>query len=339
MPTRVTMEDVARLAGVSPATVSRALNDSSVVSDATKERIRKIAEEQGYTVNATASSLRRQSLQTIGVVTPLAPAGDYTVSDPFFLEMVGAIAESATHHGYDLLLSLPGRHKGEVARRSLLSRGRADGMVIIGQAGRDERLNELADAGAPIVVWGGHTPGNRYCTVGSDNLQGGRLAVDHLLSLGRRRVLFLGDRRLPEVAQRYRGYVDGLLARGLTPEPELYREAPFAGEAARREMNSVLAAGLSFDAVFAASDMLALSASGALVEAGLRIPDDVAVVGYDDVTLASQVPIPLTTVSQGIQHGGRRLVELLLEHIGGGAPESELTPTRLVVRQSCGARS
>ncbi|MBX2798932.1 MAG: LacI family DNA-binding transcriptional regulator [Myxococcales bacterium] len=336
MSSKITMADVARLAGVAPSTVSRALNDSPLIHGATKARIRRIAQQHGYAVNATAASLRRQSAQALGLVVPLAPSGGQKVSDPFFLEMVAAITTAAAKRGYDLLLSLPG-DAGRVSQRRLLSTGRADGLIVIGQAGRHDRLNELAQAGSPIVVWGGQLGDQRYTTVGSDNVVGGRLAAEHLLSLGRRRLVFLGDPALPEVELRYTGFSMAHDAGGVRIDPALVRRAPFSGDGARAEIEDLLSNRLQFDGVVAASDLLAISAIRALHESDVSVPGDVAVVGYDDVPLAAQVSLPLTTVSQSIWHGGMRLVELLVSLLQDGTPPSEFTDTRLVVRSSCGA--
>ncbi len=333
---KLTMADVARLAGVAESTVSRALKDSPLVSDATKERVLAIARQNGYSVNATASSLRRKSADAIGLVIPLAPESGQTVSDPFFLEIIGAVTERATGAGYDLLVTLPSE-SGRLSRRRLLSTGRADGLIVIGQAGRHQRLNELVDDGAPLVVWGGRMEGQRYITVGSDNVLGGKLATEHLLALGRRRILFLGDASLPEVALRHDGFLDALTAYGLQTDPALECSTPFAGETAREMVARRIGDGADFDAVFAASDMLAFSAIRALRDAGKSVPEDVSVVGYDDITLAAQATMPLTTISQDIHSGGERLVDLLLGLIHGDAPTSEFTRTRLVPRASCGA--
>ncbi|MEN0068304.1 MAG: LacI family DNA-binding transcriptional regulator [Myxococcota bacterium] len=335
MPSRITMADLARLAGVAPSTVSRALNGSPLVNHATRKRIVRLAEKHGYVVNATASSLRRRESGALGLVIPLAPSGPQSVSDPFFLEMIGAVTHAATTHGYDLLVSLPSE-RGRVSRRRLLSTGRAEGLIVVGQAGRHDRLNELARQGAPIMVWGGRLSNQDYVTVGSDNVLGGRLATTHLLMHGRERLLFLGDPDLPEVGLRYQGFIEAHAQAGLEVRPDQVRPVAFAGEAAAREVSEVVAAEIAFDGIVAASDMLAVSAIHALQSASRRVPEDVAIVGYDNLSLASQISVPLTTVCQDIANGGVRLVQGLLEHIAGQTPKSEWTATQLVVRKSCG---
>lgn len=333
MRVRVTMADIARLAGVAPSTVSRALNGSPLVNEETRERIQALAKDNGYQVNATASNLRRQEAGALGLVAPISTE----VSDPFLLQMIGSVAEAATLRGYDLLLTLANYDGGQqIGRRELLATGRVDGLVVIGQGGRQGRLNELSDAGAAMVVWGARVPDQRYVTVGSDNRLGGRLATEHLLQLGRRRILFLGDPQQPEVENRLRGYRAALHDAGLDHAPELARKASFVPHSALVEMRRVLAEGVSFDAVVAASDVVATEAIRALGEAGRRVPEDVAVVGYDDVPLAGMMTPALTTVSQDVVRGGQRLVELLLDFKAGRTIEREFTETILVVRGSCG---
>ena len=189
MTKKVTMVDLARLAEVDISTVSRALNDSPLVKTDTKEHILKIASEIGYVVNASARNLRRQSSEAIGIVIPLQPGSDQTISDPFFLEMVGAVSHAASQKGYDLVISVP-QSAEQIAERRLLQTGRADGLIVIGQAGRSERLNALGALAQKVVVWGGRTGDSNYTLVGSDNVEGGRLATDHLLSSGEKRYSF-----------------------------------------------------------------------------------------------------------------------------------------------------
>jgi DNA-binding LacI/PurR family transcriptional regulator len=146
-PRKITMAELARLADVDVSTVSRALSDSPLVKEETKTEILKIARKTGYAVNASARNLRRQSSEAIGMVIPLRPESGQTLSDPFFLEMVGAVSQAAADRGYDLIISVP-KGEEEIAEQRLLSTGKADGLIIIGQAGRTERLKALG----PLAV-------------------------------------------------------------------------------------------------------------------------------------------------------------------------------------------
>lgn len=188
--------------------------------------------------------------------------------------------------------------------------------------------------GLPFVVWGARMPDQLYCTVGSDNVQGGRQATEHLLACGARRVLFLGDPQLAEIGQRHLGYCEALQAAGIPREPQWTRPVPFVDRLVHQELQQLLAAGLAFDAVFAASDLMALAVIAGLRAHGLRVPEDVQVVGFDDIRLAAESHPPLTTVQQSIDQGGRLLVQLLLAKLAGETVQSVMLPTTLQVRGS-----
>jgi len=330
------MAELARMAKVDVSTVSRALNDSPLVKADTKAHVLKIAAETGYVVNASARNLRRQSSEAIGIVIPLSPESGQTISDPFFLEMVGAVSHAASKRGYDLIVSVPQRET-IVAERRLLTTGRADGLIVVGQAGRKERLNELNKTQSNIVVWGGMDSGINYTVVGSDNVEGGRLATQHLLGLGRRKILFLGDINLPEVALRYNGYKKAHRKAGIDCDEKLVLQINFGGETTYSAVKDLVSEGREFDAVFAASDVLAMAAIQALQSEGLNVPRDVSVVGFDNVGQAALSTPALTTISQNIAQGGEMMVDLLMRKIAGERVESAFTPTDLVIRQSCGA--
>jgi DNA-binding LacI/PurR family transcriptional regulator len=223
---RLQMADIARLAGVSVSTVSRALNGSPLVNDETKQRIGELARSLRYTINQSAKNLRLQRNQTIAVVVPYEAQSRQHISDPFFLSMVGSLADALTDRGYDMLLS---RVDAEAldSVSSLYDSGRAIGIVLIGQWRHHDQLNALAARGVPVVVWGGQLPQQLYCTVGGDNLLGGRLATEHLLQEGRRRILFLGDAQLPEVALRLAGYRQALADAGVPYDESRVRKVPF----------------------------------------------------------------------------------------------------------------
>lgn len=329
------MSDLAKLAGVNISTVSRALDDSPLVKQKTKDKIKRLAEETGYSINAQARNLRKQSSQTLGIIIPVGPGSNQTVSDPFFLEMVGAVSEAASKRGYDLIIRLP-RDQSEIAERRLLGSGKADGLIIIGQAGRTERLKALGDAIDRVVVWGGMIDDPSYTLVGSNNFEGGRLIGDHLAQIGKRRIAFLGDITLPEVRLRYDGFVAGLAGAGITHDPGLVFPTSFVSEDAQKVVRAAIDRGEHFDALAAASDVLAMSAMTVLQGAGLKVPDDVAVTGYDNVGQSKLATPPLTTIDQSIAQGGELLVDLLLRKIAREDVASQMTPTSLIIRQSTG---
>lgn len=333
MAKKVTMSELAARAGVDISTVSRALSDSPLVKEDTKERVRAIAEEMGYVVNAAARNLRRQTTQTIGIVVPIDPAKGQTISDPFYLEMVGAVSNAAAKRDYDLLITIP-QSDSQIAERRLLQAGKVDGLIVIGQAERSDRLNVLAASNDKVVVWGGAIENVGYTLVGSDNIGGGRSAVEHLFCIGRKKILFIGDIALPEVALRYEGMTQAHKAAGMSHDLRLILPLNFSALTADREVRRALKDGPEFDAIFAASDVLAMAAMRTLLAEGVDIPGDVAVIGYDNVGSAKMAAPPLSTVDQNIAMGGEVMVDLLLRKLAGEKVESKLLPTELIIRES-----
>lgn len=333
---KIQMADIARLAGVSTATVSRALNGSELINEETRQRIMELARSLNYTINLGAKNLRSGNNSTIGVVIPYNPANRQSISDPFFLAMLGSLADALTEKQFDLLLSrVDAEHLDSVS--SLYDSGRVGGIIMIGQWGHHDQLNELARRNLPFVAWGAQLPQQMYCSVGSDNLSGGAIATEHLIGLGHKRIAFMGDKTLPEPEKRYAGYLKALRKAGLKTESALYIETSFAPLVAQQAMRQHLDRhGLNFDAIVAASDLIAIGAMGVLHENGYKIPRDVSVVGYDDVEPAAHSFPPLTTVRQPLDLGGIQLVECLGKTMAGERPRSLLLPTELVLRESTG---
>lgn len=330
---RLQMADIARLAGVSVSTVSRALAGSPLINAETRERVAELARSLNYTINVGAQNLRLRQNRTVAVIVPFDPQSHQHLSDPFFLSLIGSVADALTERGYEMLLSrVPAAELDRAA--SIVEGGRAAGIVMVGQWQRHDQLNGMAVRGVPLVVWGAAMPGQAYATVGTDNALGGRLAVAHLLSQGARRVSFFGDPALPEINQRYEGYLQALAAAGLKPDPRLLRSTPFEATAVEREVERLCHDGVAFDAIFAASDLMAMTVISTLRRQGLQVPQDVMVAGYDDIELARHFHPPLTTVQQPIHQAGLALVDLLLAQLDGHKPQPVLLPTTLLVRES-----
>lgn len=330
---RLQMADIARLAGVSVATVSRALNGSPLISKETRDRIDELARSLDYSINIGAKNLRLRQNRTIAVVIPYDRVSRQHISDPFFLSMVGSLADALTERGFDMLLSRVDADSLDTAAQ-LVNSGVAIGVILIGQWRHHDQLNLLASRRVPIVVWGAQLPQQLYCSVGGDNVAGGAMATAHLLGQGRRRIAFIGDPQLPEVAHRHRGHGQALAAHGVPIDPALLVAVPFDAEAAGAGIDALCERGVAFDAVFACSDVLASAATRALLRRGLRVPDDVAVVGYDDIEWASHANPPLTTVRQPIEQAGEALVDALLLTIEGAQVPPRTLPVELVVRAS-----
>ncbi len=326
------MAEVARRAGVSLSTVSRALADSPLISEATRRLVRETAASLDYRVDAAGSSLRTGLTRTAGVVIPLAHAAKQNLSDPFFLEILGAIADELAACGYSMLLAKLTHDPSDWVTTVVRAR-RADGVIVIGQSLHHDALNALA-ADVPMVVWGAGLAEQRYVTVGSDNETGGHTATAHLLAQGCRAIVFLGDPAAPEVAARLDGYRRALREAGLRRSARLEVPVRFGSDSAYRAVAALADADVEFDGVVACSDVFGMSAMQALAERGRRVPADVAICGFDDIPFAALTTPPLTTIRQDCHAGARWLVEKLMQTIGHQRAESVVIPTQLVVRGS-----
>lgn len=324
------LADLAAIAGVSTATVSRALSGHPSVSKATQARIRAMAQEHGVRPNQLARNLRMRNTGAIGLAMPLGHARTQRLIDPFFLGLLGFLADLLVDRGYDILLSRVVPDDADWLDR-LVDSGRIDGLLLVGQSDQFDTIDRVAARYAPLVVWGANRPGQRHVTIGSDNVLGGRMAAEHLLRRGRRRLMFVGDPAPPEFEDRLAGFraaasdagVDvEVLATGLDPDM-VY--VAMAGRLTRRPAP---------DAIFAASDVAAMSVLRALTEAGLDVPGAVAVVGYDDVALAAHTTPPLTTIRQDLVAGTALIVDTLLRRIAGETPGSAIVAPQLIVRGS-----
>jgi DNA-binding LacI/PurR family transcriptional regulator len=329
--------DIAYLAGVSQPTVSRALRGSKSVSLATRQRIQEIARELNYSVDKNASSLRSQRSHTIALLFFEDPTPDGANINPFFLAMLGAITRATANRGLDLLISFQKMEDDWHTRYQ--DSHRADGLILLGYGDYTlyaQRLTELVEHDTRFVRWGSVRTDGIGSTVGTDNVAAGRLAGEHLLNLGRQRIAFLGqaDEHYPEFADRYRGMSEAMADAGLTADPALQVAALSSEGDGRAAIRALLERGAEFDAVFAASDLIAIGAMRALAEAGRKVPDDVAVVGFDDIPAASLTNPPLTTVQQDLVAAGELLVETLAEQIEDRVSANRSLPPRLIVRAS-----
>lgn len=329
--------DIAFLAGVSQPTVSRALRGSKSVSLATRQRIEGIARELNYSVDKNASSLRTQRSNTIALLFFEEQTPDEGKINPFFLAMLGSITRSCANRGIDLLISFQKMEDDWHTRYQ--DSHRADGLILLGYGDYtlyEQRLTNLVNHGTQFVRWGSVRADNIGATVGSDNVGAGQLAGEHLLGLGRRRIAFLGqaDDHYPEFADRYRGLCAALAEQGIAPDPALQRDAISFEGAGQAATEALLASGTRFDAIFAASDLIAIGALRALAGAGLRVPEDVAVMGFDDQPAASMTNPPLTTVMQDLKAAGELLVETLLDQVEERPVRGHTIPARLIVRRS-----
>jgi DNA-binding LacI/PurR family transcriptional regulator len=325
------MTDIARLAGVSTSTVSRALSGSALIPEATRQRIAELATSLNYRVNVSAANLRKRDAQSVGVVI----LGDslQAISDPFLLSILGTVADALDELGMSLLLT---RVKQDQQHRlsEMVESGQVNGLMVIGQLTWHDHLNRLAARGIPMAVWGAGLPDALYPVVGGDNDQGGYLATHHLISQGCRRIAYFGDTTHPEAGARHLGYLRALHEAGLKEDPLLQQAFLFGDTRIRDTINGWLDLDLPFDAVFAASDVTAISVMGALKEREIDVPRQVKVVGYDDIALAEHVHPSLSSIRQPAAEAGKALVSLLLDAISAQPRRTVVLPAQLIVRES-----
>jgi LacI family transcriptional regulator len=335
---------VARLSGVSVSTVSRVFNDYADVSEATRQRVLASARELDYTPSAAARTLVKRRSQLIGVI--LFTGYEHPdLQHPFFQEVLVGLKHGIGAVGYDLLLfasEQPGAHtKGPHSYLRRVRHHRVDGVVLMGVDKDDPEVRKLLESRTPIIAVDLDVAGERASYVASDNLGGARLAVRHLHSLGHRRIATIaGPQQTKPGADRLLGYRAELQALGLEPRAGYEREGDFYAESGEAAMRELLALPEPPTAVFAAADMMAAGALRAIEAAGLRVPDDVALVGFDDIQIAPMLTPSLTTIRQD-KHGlGLAAARALLDLIERpeGTPPVLTLPVELVERASSGGR-
>jgi DNA-binding LacI/PurR family transcriptional regulator len=328
-----TIEDIAKLAGVSKSTVSRALNDSPLIGEETRERIHTIARQHNFQMHVAARRLSLQKSRTIVFVTHNL-ARDFCIFDIFGLEMVGAISNALAANNYDMLMAHVDPYTTTWASQYLDS-GRADGFILMTSTRKSFHIKKLLEINAPFIVWGVTPPNQSYCSVTGDNYNGGLLAGRRLLSQGRKKIAFLGGAEGElEVIRRYQGFEAAMLEAGRTVDPDLVVYADYMSEAAAEKTKLLLERAPDLDGIFSNSDVMAIAAMDALRAKGRRIPDDVAVVGYDDLSIAAICNPPLTTISQHLPLAGRMLAENLIQRLQKGVVTNMTVPVTLVERQS-----
>lgn len=337
--TKATSFDIAHLAGVSQATVSRVLRGSPLVNIETRKRVEALARQLNYKVDRHASSLRTQRSGTLALLLFEDPTPDESHINPFFLSMLGSITRACARNGQDLLVSF--QQLSNDWHADYENSMKADGLILLGYGdylAHRSKLEALVEQGTHFVRWGAVEPGQPGVSIGCDNFHGGQLVGRHLHGLGRRRVAFLGhaSSNYPEFQERWRGCAEALAELGAPMDAALQVDAETSEEAGYAAARELLARG-AFDAVFAASDLIAIGAMRALAEAGRQVPGDVAVVGFDDIPMARFSNPPLTTVVQDTTRAGELLVDALLRQVRDEPVESTMLAASLVVRRSSGA--
>ena len=328
-----TIADIARLAGVSKSTVSRALNDSPLIGEETKAKIRSLAREHNFQINVPARRLSMRQSRTIAFVTH-AYHKDFSVADLFGLEIMGGISSGLASHEYDLLVIHVDPNDTKWAHQ-YFDTGRVDGFILMTSTRKQTHVKALLELGAPFIIWGVPQPKQKYCSVTGDNLTGGRLAAEHLIGLGRRRIGFLGGPSYEiEVQHRLAGYEEALKDAGMDINQHLIEYGDFSNTSGAEAMKRLLEKVPEIDAVFVNSDLMAIAAIDMIRLQGRGVPQDIAVIGYDDLSIAEHSNPPLTTIRQNIPLAGKLLAQNLIEYLQTGMVTNVSIPVELIVRKS-----
>ncbi|MFB7916636.1 LacI family DNA-binding transcriptional regulator [Streptomyces sp. NPDC056061] len=332
---RPTLEEVAARAGVGRGTVSRVINGSPRVSAHTREAVEAAVAELGYVPNRAARALAGNRTDAIALVVPEPETRFF--AEPYFSDIVRGVGAALADTDMQLLLTLVGNDRERRRLAQYLTAHRVDGVLLVSVHADDPLPDLLEQLGMPAVMSGRRSADEPLAAVDSDNFEGARAAVDHLVSRGRRHIATITGRLdVYGARRRLDGYREALRDAGIAPDEQLVAQGDFTEEGGARAMRELLARRPGADAVFAASDVMAAGARQVLREAGRRIPDDVALVGFDDSAVARHMDPALTSVRQPIEEMGRTMTQVLLQEIGGESRERPqiVLPTELVVRDS-----
>jgi LacI family transcriptional regulator len=330
------LEQIAKLSGVSRSTVSRVINNDPNVSVVTREKVLQVVKRVNYAPNAAARSLAAGHTNVLGLVIPMGVAALFT--DPYFTILIQGVSSACNLREYSVMLWLAEPEFERRMIRQIMHNGMLDGVIVSSMLMNDSLVQALADGGFPFILVGRHPTDARISYVDADNQGGAREAVTHLLRLGCTRVATItGPQNMIAGSDRLAGYRAALHDRGAAFDPALVVEGDFTEAGGYHAMQRLLSR--RPDAVFAASDIMAMGAMRAIREAGLRVPEDVALVGFDDLPQAARTDPPLTTIRQPVHRLGGTAVDTLIDVIehSNSSPRRIVLPTELVVRASCGS--
>jgi len=338
-PRGATLEEVARLAGVSRATVSRVVNGSPRVSDEVRRSVESAVSQLGYVPNRAARSLVTRRSGSIAVVIAEPPGRLF--SDPFFPRLLRGISAALTTRDLQLVLLMPATPADTRRTADYLAAGHVDGALLVSLHGDDPLPERMTRAGIPFVHGGRPLRGTGTSLVDVDNRGGAKSAVDHLIA-NRRTVVatITGPSDMGAGVDRLSGYRDALTEAGLPIDDRLIVSADFTQEGGAAAMDRLLKANPAIDAVFAASDLMAAGALAVLNAAGRRVPEDVALVGYDDSPIALSVSPQLTSVRQPIEEMGQEMARVLISAVEEAEPVQRrvILATELIKRASSAGR-
>ncbi len=331
----LTLEDIARLANCSRSTVSRVINGDANVSADTRERVNKVITELNFQPNLAARGLASGQTHILGLIIPLAVVSIFT--DPFYPQLIQSISMRCSQREYSIMLWLAAPEFERRMIHQVLYNGLIDGVIGASMSLTDPIIKSLAASNLPFVAIGRNPYDETTCYIDVDNYNGARDAISYLYKMGRRRIATIaGPSEVIVGYDRMRGYRDALAEHGLEYDPGLVEVGDFSDAGGYAAMQKLI--DKKPDAVFATSDVMAVAAMRALVEAGFKVPEDVAIIGFDDISLAARSIPALTTIRQPIETMGARAVDMVIDLIENPttATRSLILPTELVVRASCG---
>ncbi len=328
-----TIKEVARRAGVSIATVSRVFNDTGPVGEETRTRVRAVAAELRYVPNPIGRSLSRQRTEAIGLLLP-------DLFGEFFSEVIRGADETAQRHGYHLLVSSSHSSRQEIAAALKTMRGRVDGLVVMSPHVDAQTLNANLTHNHPVVLLNCQVDDTSFDSINIDNYHGAHAMVSHLINHGHRRIAIItGTPRNLDAEERIRGYRDAMSQAGFAVEERLIVPGTFSEASGFGAVNKILALDPRPTAVFASNDTMAIGALSALREAGIRIPDDMALAGFDDIPVDLYLTPPLSSVQVGIHNLGVQAIETVLTAVrekNAHHKQQVHLATKLSLRESCG---
>jgi LacI family transcriptional regulator len=334
----LTIEQIAELASISRSTVSRVLNNHPNVRPAVRDRVLRVINEHGYAPQAAARSLASRRTNVIGLLIPRSAAVIF--NDPFFAQVIHSLTESCAAAGYFLMLSMVTADREQGFYERIVRARHFDGVIMLSSDIDDPILPQLMRDPTPLVLFGSHPYLQDVMDVDVNQREGARLAVTHLANLGHRRIATItGPLQMAAALDRRDGYKQSMVQAGLPIVPDMIAEGDWTQESGYRAMQQLLALPQRPTATFVASDTMALGAIRALNEADCRVPDDMALVAFDDLPLAAYATPPLTTVRQPIAEMAAATVKLLIDRFEqrAGAEDHVRLQPQLVIRHSCGA--
>lgn len=331
----VTLKDIARIAGISTATASLALSGDSRVNVKTKKMVEDVAKRMKYVPNEIGRSLRAKKAETIALVFPNTP--HFAFSHPYFVQLLEGITEVVVKNSFHLLLSTaPSEEDASAAYDKILRNRRADGIILWPASIRDVNILRIVESGYPVVYLG-KWHNDEIVTIEREDYGGAYKATEHLIKLGRKRIALVSGPHDYQVSiERLAGYKQALEDYRILFEPLLIIEKDFSMEAGAEAARELQASGISYDAIFAANDRMAIGAMKSLQDMGIAVPDDIAIVGYDNIEMTTMTNPTLTTMDQPMRQIGSLAAEKIISMINqeGIVTKQTVVPANLIIRDS-----